>query len=143
VSDLRNAPTSVVMGNRSFSLSAYPSRDFMPGMWGPDGSPMMVGLKVTSADKKPLPSGVRMDGAWVLFGEQIWEASDLRGRTASQDRRKDSWINCSGSPVCETTVRDGPKWGPGVFVEVVVRLTDSEGQHHLLQARKQYISRSD
>lgn len=143
IKDLRNAPTVVVLDNRSLYLSVYPWRDFAPGATGPDGTPMMVGLKVTSADKQPLPSGIRMDRAWVLFGEQSWEVSNLRGRKAGQDHDKDSWINCSDSPTCEVTIRDGPKWGPGVFVDVVVRLTDSEGQHHFLQAQKQRVMRSD
>jgi hypothetical protein len=144
IKDLRNAPTMVVVDNRSLHLSTYPWRDFNPGPgWGPDGSPMMVALKVTSADKQPLPSGVRMDRAWVLFGEQSWEVSDLRGRIAGQDHDKDLWINCPVSPVCEVTVRGGPKWGPGVYVDVVVRLTDREGREHFLQAPNQYVLRSD
>jgi len=147
VNDLRNAPTEVLLDGSSLSLSAYPWRDFMPGIWsGPDGSPMMVGFKVATSDKKPLPSGVRADGAWVLFGEQIWEISDLRRNVARIPDNKDSsekWINCPASPVCKFTVRDGPKWGPGVFVDVVVRLTDKEGGQHLLRAPKQYVNRSD
>jgi len=144
ISDLRNAPTEVVLDARSLSLSAYPWRDFMPGAWpAPDGSPMMVGLKVATSDKKPFPSGVRMDRAWVLFGAQMWEVADLRGRLKGRLYNADSWITCSDSPVCEVTARDGPKWGPGVYVDVVVRLTDKEGRHYLLQAPKQYVNRTD
>jgi len=140
--DLRNASTEVVIDNRALSLSAFPWRDFMPGGWGQDGSPLMVSLKVSSVDRKSLPN-VRLDRAWVLFGEQTWEIFDLRGRTAGQNADKDSWIDCSNVPVCETTVRDGPKWGPGVFVDIVVRLTDSKGNHHLLRAPNQNVMRSD
>ena len=147
INDLRNAPTEVVLDGRSLSLSAYPWRDFMPStLPAPDGSPMIVVLKLATADKKPFPSGVRIDRAWVLFGEQMWEVSDLRGQVKGSPHYKDSsegWTNCPDSPVCETTARDGPKWGPGVFVDVVVRLTDKEGRHHLLQAPKQYVKRTD
>jgi hypothetical protein len=141
IKDLRNAPTEIVLDGRSLSLSAFPWRDFMPGtLNGPDGSPMMVALKVATTDKKPFPSGVRMDRAWVLFGEQVWETSKVRDQLNSPPYEKDSWIACSDSPACETTLRDGPKWGPNVFVDVVVRLTDKEGQHHLLQVRKQCVT---
>ena len=144
IEDLRSAPTEVVLDGRSLSLSAYPWRDFMPStLPAPDGSPMMVVLKIATSDKKPFPSGVRIDRAWVLFGEQAWEASEFRARVKSPPYDKDSWINCGDSPVCEATARDGPKWGPGVFVDVVVRLTDKEGRHHLLQALKQYVRRTD
>ena len=134
INDLRKAPTAVVLDGRSLHLSAYPWRDFMPSnLNGSDGSPMMVGLKVVSADQKPFPSGLRIDRAWVLLGEQIWEVPDLRGRVKAH-ADEDSWIDCSDSPVCKTTARGGPKWGPGVFVDVIVRLTDREGKHHFLQA---------
>lgn len=139
IKDLRTAPTVVVLDNKSLHLSAYPWRDFMPGSGGSEGSPMMVGLRVTSADKQPLPSGLRMDRAWVLFGEQIWEVPDFnfKGRIAGQ--QKDSWIKCPVSPVCEISVHGGPRWGPSVYVDVVVRLTDSEGREHFLQAPNQFV----
>lgn len=144
IKDLRDAATEVVLDRRSLSLSTYPWRDFMPtiGLTA-GGSPLMVVLKVATADKKPLPSGVRIDRAWVLFGEQVWEASDFRAPANGPRSDKDSWVNCAESPVCEATVRGGPKWGPGVFVDVVVRLTDKGGQHHLLRAPKQSIMRTD
>jgi hypothetical protein len=144
IKDLRNASTEVVLDGRSLSLSAYPWRDFMPStLKTPDGSPMMVVLSVATSAKKPFPSGVRMDRVWVLFGEQVWETSELRAQVKTPLYNKDLWVNCSDSPVCEATAREGPKWGPGVFVDVVARLTDKEGRHHLLQAPKQYVQRSD
>ena len=140
INDLRNAPTEVVLNGRSLSLSAYPWRDFMPSFLpAPNGSPMMVVLKVATSDKKPFPSGVRMERAWVLFGEQMWQTSEFRAQVKGTPHNKDSWINCSDSPVCEATAREGPKWGPGVFVDVVVQLTDKEGRHYLLQVPKQCV----
>lgn len=141
VKDLRNAPTEIVLDGKSLSLSTYLWRDFNPGPGcGPDGSPLMVGLKIATSDKQAFPSGVRLDRAWVLFGEQIWEASDFRSQVKSPSLNKDGWINCSASPVCEATAREGPKWGPGVLVDVVVRIIDKEGQHHLIQATGQDIN---
>jgi hypothetical protein len=140
--DLRNAPTEVVLDGRALSLSSYLWRDFMPAN-PPDGRPMIAVLKVATSNQKPFPVGVRIDRAWVLFGEQIWEVSDLRGRVKGHPYNEDSWINCTDSPVCEAIARDGPKWGPGVYVDVVVQLTEKEGRHHLLQARNQYVKRTD
>ncbi|HSE25837.1 MAG TPA: hypothetical protein VLB68_29490 [Pyrinomonadaceae bacterium] len=141
--DLRNAPAEIVLNGKSLSLTTYPWRDFMPGTSsGTDGSPLMVVLRVATSDKQAFPSGVRMDRAWVLFGEQIWEASDFRSQV-KPSQEEDGWIICSVTPVCEATIRRGPKWGPGIFVDVVLRLTDKEGQHYLIQAQKQLIQRSD
>ena len=79
---------------------------------------------------------------WVLFGDEVWETSRLRDQMFGQPPNKDWWINCSDSPVCEATARGGPKWGPDVFVDVVVRLTDKEGQHYLLQVAQQRVQAS-
>ena len=143
VKDLRNAPTMIVVDNRALHLSAYPWRDFAPGSMGGDGSPLMVAFKVTSDDKQALPNGLRMERAWVLFGEEVWEVSNLRGGNARQGEAKDTWIKCPNSPVCEVTVQGGPKWGPGVYVDVVLRLSDKEGKQYLLQAPNQYVLRTD
>jgi hypothetical protein len=147
INDLRKAPTEVVLEGRSLSLSTYLWRDFMPGI-APmiDGKPMIAVLKVATSDKKSFPSGVRIDRAWVLFGEQMWETSEFREQSEDPTNNKDSnesWVNCPDSPVCEAVARGGPKWGPGIFVDVVVQLTDREGRHYLLQARKQYVNRTD
>jgi hypothetical protein len=145
INDLRNAPTEVVLDGKSLSLSAYLWRDFMP-ISPPDGKPMIAVLKVATSDKKPFPSGVRTDRAWVLFGEQMWEASELKEQLKGPPYCKDAsgkWIKCPDSPVFISVARDGPKWGPGLFVDVVVRLTDKGGRHYLLQAPKQYVNRTD
>ena len=70
----------------------------------------------------------------------------MRGQVKGSPNYKESsegWINCSDAPVCEFVVRDGPKWGPGVFVDVVARLIDKEGRHYLLKAPKQAVKRTD
>lgn len=139
IKDLRNAPTTVMVDNRSLHLSAYAWRDFTPGNAGVEGSPMMIAFKIISDDNQPLPSGLRMERAWVLFGEQVWEVSNLRGPKADQDREKDSWIKCPVAPVCEVSVSGGPKWGPGVYVDAVMRLTDREGREYFLQAPHQFV----
>src|ERR1041385_8517202 len=68
--DLRNVPTMVMIDNRPLNLSTYPWRDFMPGMWNAGGSPLMIAVKIISADQQPLPTGIRVDRVWVLYGEQ-------------------------------------------------------------------------
>jgi hypothetical protein len=146
INELRKAPAKVVLDGRSLSLSAYVWRDFMPSVQSMiDGKPMIAVFKVATSDKKSFPSGIRIERAWVLFGEQMWETSDFREQIGGPANNKDSsekWINCSDATVCEAVARGGPKWGPGVFVDVVVRLSDREGRQHLLQAPKQYVQRT-
>lgn len=142
ISELRKAPAKVVIDGRSLTLSAYLWRDFMPGAaLGPNGTPMMAVFNVATADKKLFPSGVRIERAWVLFGEQVWEPGEFDPRT--KDSRQDKDSSCPDTPVCEVSARNGPKWGPNIYVDVVVRLIDKQGRHHLLQATKQYVQRTD
>jgi hypothetical protein len=113
---------------------------------GPGGKPLAVALKVSTADNKPLSSGIRANGAWVILGKQIWEIANLRRQMLPQANHKDfskKWTNCSALPVGEFTVCDGPNWGPGVLVDVVVRLTDKNGRRYLLRAPKQLVQRTD
>lgn len=143
LTDLRSAPAEIVLDGKSISLTAFPWRDFMPGAsMGPEGSLLMVGLKVIASNEKQFPSGVRMDRAWVILGEQIWEVSNLRTEGRNPAVGQDGWINCSESLGCQATIREGPRWGPSVQVDVVVRLTDKEGQHYLIQSAKQKIQAS-
>ena len=84
----------------------------------PDGKPMIAVLKVATSDKKPFPSGVRIDRAWVLFGEQMWEAAEFRDQVEGPPNNRDSsgkWINCRDLPVCESVARGRPEVGSGRF----------------------------
>lgn len=73
-----------------------------------------------------------VDGAWVINGAEVWSASVGEEKLASP------------SPVYyEVVARDGPKWGPNVSVEVVVRIRESSGSSMLLRAAAQVIQRTD
>jgi len=137
VKELRNAPTEIVLDGKSLSASANLWRDFMPGP--PGNRPLRASLKVTTSDKTAFPSGVRMERAWILFGEQIWEVPDFRFRGKRISDNKEIWIMCSVSTGCEISTAEGPEWSPGVLVDVVMRLIDKEGKHHLIQAKQQKI----
>lgn len=124
--DLRQAPESVVIGGRTLRLTTEIWRDFMP-ISPPDGKPMVARMVISTLDGSPLPSGVSVDRAWLFLGEQTWETGNLQPESLEP-----------GAPSLAVVARDGPKWGPGVTVDVVVRLRDHEAAH-LLQARGQPI----
>ena len=137
VKELRNAPIEIVLDGKSLSASAGLWRDFSPGPAG--NRPLMASLKVTTSDKTAFPSGVRMDRAWILFEEQIWEVPDFRFRGKRISDNKEMWIMCSISRGCEISTAEGPEWSPGVLVDVVMQLIDKEGKRHLIQAKQQKI----
>jgi hypothetical protein len=93
------------------------------------GSPLMAFFEVEATDKATLPEGLKADRAWIIFRDEIWETSV--GEESDQAKR------------LRAVARGGPRWGPGVKVDVVLRLLDRIGNKYLLRASKQEISEVD
>lgn len=123
-------PETLLVDSYELTLSTYIWRDFMP-MAPPDGRPLIAIAYVTAIDTDSLETTLDADAIWLLFGNEIWK----------------SWITDETSPTGEEqqnrivrVAREGPKWGPDVFVEAVIRVIDSGGNPHLLRASNQYIN---
>jgi len=128
---LRAAPDTLVVNGRRLSLSAYLWRDFMP-ISPPDGKPLMAVLTISAADSATIPSSLVCDAVWVIYQHEIWKAwleiPPPGGVKPNQISR---------------TARDGPRWGPNVYVDVIVRVIDASGASRLLRAPHQWIGRTD
>lgn len=129
--ELRAAPLSVDIDGRSLSLEAHLWRDFMP-IAPPQGRPLAAVLRVHASAGTP-PAGLEAIAVWVVFGDQLWATETLEIRPPDG----------SGQPYLEVVARDGPTWGPGVTVDVIVRLRDSARRTYLLRAANQPIGRTD
>lgn len=125
-----NAPTRIQLDGRELTLEAYLWRDFMP-VAPPNGQPLVAVLRVRTANGTQFPAGVTADLVSVLYDGQVWAAPAVQEHPGTQPN------------VLEVVARDGPKWGPHVYVDVVVRLRDAGGQTHLLRAPNQLIGRTD
>jgi hypothetical protein len=97
----------------------------------PDGKPLVAVLQIRTDDASPVPSSVNADMVWVMHGDALWSATPREDRTRAET-----------SPVYEVIARDGPKWGPDISVEVVVRLRDPSGRSYLLRAPMQTIAKT-
>jgi hypothetical protein len=128
--DLNGAPSSIVVGGKTLTLTTSLWRDFMP-ISPPDGKPLIAVLEVRTADGSAVPADVRADMVWVVFGKETWSKAPTEERPRSET-----------APAYEFVARDGPKWGPGVEVDVVVRLRTPNGATYLLSVRKQRIGAS-
>jgi hypothetical protein len=130
--ELRQVPTSVTVGGATLVLEPYLWRDFQP-ISPPDGKPLAAVLRLRTSGDVALPAGVRVDAAWVVSGEAIWAAriSDERLSTPP------------GPPFYEAVARDGPKWGPGITVDVVVQVRDADARSWRLRASGVPINRTD
>ena len=129
--DLQAAPVSVIVGQQTVVLVPSLWRDFQP-ISPPDGKPLVAVLRVQATDGAALAATFHVDGAWVINGAEVWTASVGEEKLASP------------SPVYyEVVARDGPKWGPNVSVDVVIRIRESSGSSQLLRAAAQLIRRTD
>jgi hypothetical protein len=127
---LLDAPTQVHVDGHDLTLEAHLWRDFKP-ISPPDGKPLVAVLRVKTADGRAFPAGVTADQVSVVFGDEVW--------TAPARQEHPSWH----PGVLEVVARDGPRWGPGVTVDVVVRLRGSGGSEFRLGAPDQLIGRTD
>lgn len=125
-----NPPTQVRVDGHELVLETWLWRDFMP-IAPPDGQPLVAALRIKTTDGRPFPAGVTADQVTVEYGDVAWTATAQVERPSSQ------------ASVLEVIARDGPRWGPHVNVNVMVRLRDRDGREHWLGAVNQPIHRTD
>ena len=125
-----SAPERVVIDGREYTLAASAWRDFQP-VAPPDGQPLIVVAEVSPSDMMPLPSDLAIDRVWVLHGRREWSAVPEQpgGQEPPATR-------------LEVSARNGPKWGPGIKVDVVVRMRRGE-ETWLVRAPGVDIKRTD
>jgi hypothetical protein len=125
--ELLSAPTRVIADRKTLTLAGALWRDFMP-ISPPDGQPLVAVLSIKTDDGSPVPANITADTSWILHNTEVWSA------TVEQRPRAET------APIYQVIARDGPKWGPNVAVDVVVRLVDSTtGRWFLLRAPGQTI----
>jgi hypothetical protein len=126
ISELSSAPTRIVADGQSLTLAAFLWRDFMP-ISPPEGKPLVAVLQIRTDDGSPASVRINADTSWVIHDTEVWSA------TVEERPRAET------TPVYEVVARNGPKWGPDIAVDVVVRLVDSTGRAFLLRAPQQTI----
>ena len=132
IQKLLAAPDSVIVENRKLFLSTYMWRDFQP-VSPENGKPLVAIVYVTAVDSMQLSPNISADGIWVIYNNQVWK----------------SWLSSESTPPGTKSnclvkfAREGPKWGPNVFVDVIVRVTNGNGGSQLLRSSRQYIDRTD
>ena len=129
--DLASAPTSLALGGKVLTLDKGLWRDFQPAA-PPDGRPLIALFRVKTDDGSPVPATLRADAVWVIHDGLIWSGVPREERPRAETL-----------PAYEVVAREGPKWGPGVTVDTVVRLRDANDRAFLLRATNQLIHRTD
>lgn len=125
------SPATASLASVGVRLEAYLWRDFQP-ISPPDGQPLIMRLRFVTADSTPIPATLQADSAWVTNGAAVWTTPVA-----------EEWARTQGAPSFDVLARNGPKWGPGIEVDVAVRLHDAAGGSVLLHAPRQLIARTD
>ncbi|OPX17765.1 hypothetical protein BXT86_04750 [candidate division WOR-3 bacterium 4484_100] len=131
VDRLLSAPEQIEIDGRNYILETHLWRDFMP-VSPPDGKPLIALIRITATDSLEFPPSIDARLLWVIKSPQeVWETK------FSEEARS----TCSRYQL-EKVARKGPKWGPGIEVDVVVKIVDGENEY-LLRASNQVILRTD
>jgi hypothetical protein len=132
--DLLNAPEFITIDGREYSLEAFLWRDFMPGQWGSEGSPLMAVVRVTATDMEPFPSDINADWLWVVNGKETWAA-------LTEDLEPDN--PNVGEHQLGKRADGGPRWETGIYVDVIIRATHEERDTYLLRAANVKIEKTE
>ncbi len=123
--ELMSSPETVTIGNNNLVLETYIWRDFMPVRGGNDGdgngSGMFCVSKLTEVDGAPILSTIELIKHYVIKGDEIWTADYVEVR---KDR----------DHILEGVVKEGPKWGPDIEVDVVIEFENSGTTYRILAA---------
>ena len=131
ISRLEGYPDTITAEGRQLYLSTYMWRDFQP-ISPPDGKPLIALIYITATDTAPLPESISSDAVWIVYNNQVWKSWS---EPIAPDERKPNRI--------AKIARDGPKWGPHVRADVIVRVYDGVCNAHMLRAANQWISETD
>jgi hypothetical protein len=129
--ELLAAPEALKFSGIAFDVTAALWRDFQP-VSPPEGRGLAAAVEATALGEPVYPSEIVSAYVWVLWGDDRWE----------------SWLKPQGSPAGEpATMRygaaDGPLWGPGIEVEVVVGFRTSSSVVHLVKIPGVPVTRTD
>jgi hypothetical protein len=132
IETLLASPDTLNIENHSIVLTTYLWRDFQP-ISPPNGKPLIALVYIEISDSSNIPSSMNSDAIYIVYNNQVWKSF-----FSTEERPPDEM-----KPFRLTKIaRNGPKWGPNVYVDVIVRILVGD-KVYLLRASEQYIGRTD
>jgi len=126
------AVDTLTIGSNSFILDAELWRDFMP-ISPPNGQPMVSINWLISVDSVKIPDNIRMIRQYVIYQDEIWVANYLNDERPPQPPYR-----------IEKISKNGPKWGPHIYVDVISLIRDIQNsKDYYIQRRNVYVGRTD
>ena len=126
------AVDTLIIESNSFVLNAYLWRDFQPES-PPNGKPMISINWLIDVNSAKIPDNISMLKQYVIYQDSIWISDYESEIRPSQPEYK-----------IEKMSRNGPEWGPKVYVDVVSQIYDSNtDKTHYLVFKNVFIERTD
>ena len=127
--EVANAPTEVVVRNVTITLAVGPWRNFMPGTMV--DTRLMTLFGITGASGNAVPSGLRVEKAWLIHGNESWISTPRQEQPPPSPDR------------VEYMSRQGPTWPVGDLVTGVLLLRDIDDHAFFLRSPPIAIGRAD
>lgn len=133
IEELLSAPDTINVEGQKIILTTALNRDFMPST-SSNGKPLAAAVYIETADSSVISSSINADAVYIINNNQVWKSFLKDGHDYLYGFNKfriAKWTN------------NGPKWGPGITVDVVVRVIAERNRKFLLKASGQFIGRTD
>lgn len=130
---LKDIPDTLSIGNKSLILKTEMWRDFQP-ISPANGKPLIAIFRIITTDSTDLPEGIQADAAWIICNDEIWDTYFTEEEAPEYEVQPYQLYKIA---------RNGPKFGPNIYVTVVVRIIDNMDISYFLKAENQYIYRTD
>ena len=127
------AVETLTIGSNSFVLDAYLWRDFMP-VSPKNGQPMISINWLVCTNSIKIPDNISMVKQYVIYNDEVWEGNyENEAPTPSLPEYK-----------LERISRNGPKWGPNIYVDVISQIRDSKtNKDYYIERKSVYVARTD
>lgn len=127
---LLSSKDTVEVDGKKIFLATYLQRDFMP-VSPPGDKPLNAVVFIQTVDSTDLPASLEAEAIYIVNGNEIWNS--FFSKEIPPDNSTYQLVRIA---------RDGPKWNPGIFVDVIVLLKFNK-ESILLKASDQIINRTD
>ena len=127
------AVETLTIGLNSFVLDAYLWRDFMP-VSPKDGKPMISINWLVCTNSIKIPDNISMVKQYVIYNDEVWETN------------YENEVPAPSLPEykLERISRNGPKWGPKIYVDVISQIRDSKAnKDYYIERKNVYVERTD
>ncbi len=126
---LKISVDTLQLGQQRFVLKTEIWRDFMP-ISPPDGRPLTASIYIETVDSSAISFNLDSDRVYIVNGKDVWASSYAEELPDDYPSRQPFRL--------VKVVRNGPKWGPDIFVDVIVRILANDNIY-FLRAKNQYI----